>query len=94
MISDEELEAIQGRARCVELATSVDDYRQRWREFEKHAVQDVNGLLRENAELRAALQTARGAFADIAHMTDGDVARKKASRIYDDLAKFDPDVSH
>jgi hypothetical protein len=55
MISDEERKAILERASCVDLATSIDDYRKRWREFEKHAIGDVKVLLAENEALRATL---------------------------------------
>jgi hypothetical protein len=58
MITDEELTAIRERASCVEAATSIDDYRKRWREFEQHAIADVNALLAENERLRTGLYLA------------------------------------
>jgi hypothetical protein len=58
MISEEEREAILQRASCVDLATSIDDYRKRWREFERHATGDVKALLAENERLTTGLYLA------------------------------------
>lgn len=46
------------RAACVELATSIEDYHQRWREFEKHSVGDMNALLDEIQRLHTGLHLA------------------------------------
>jgi hypothetical protein len=55
--------------------------------------EDVPTLIAEVRRLRDDLQTALGALADIANMTDGEVARnvprRKAQRIYDSLPKID-----
>lgn len=51
---------------------------------------DVPALLAEVERLKAALQTARGALADIAGLSPSEIARgvgqRKAQRIYDDTA--------
>jgi hypothetical protein len=59
MITDEELKAIRERAMCVDKATSVEEYRKHWREFELFALEDVKALLDEVTELRKERATAK-----------------------------------
>jgi hypothetical protein len=89
MISDEELTAIEARQQL-----TLTDGESAAGELAAETIlnTDVPALLKDARELRDALQTASGALADIAHMTDReraeDVPRKKAQRIYDSLPKL------
>jgi hypothetical protein len=92
-MTEDELQAIEKRVNAAARKAlnpdwhAVHDAEEADNEFLTHAYTDVPLLVAEVRRLRNTLGVARGALADIAHMSElelRDVGARKAERIYDE----------